>query len=289
MAETTRIDSLSIFLNGTEGKMLLAETYKGVMENFSKEAVSTKFKNTRLSGTPDGGTMIAKRLAMNTVQEYGTARAAGEGKKLKGIEVPVQIDRNKEIVIEIESKDISLIGIDGLMENIKKDMARALVAYLDRDFFGVAKTKGTQFKAPAAMTGINNIVEKAIVTLEETKNDYVDGFDRQYLNIIMSPSTYSDFRLYLDTTNNSNVNTAAGDFGIYHGIPCYSSNRLPEGVDFLVMVSESVAQPILPSELKVDPVPLSNATALMLFPNWGCEAVMPDGVFWCNMSEKATS
>ena len=94
---TTRIDSLSVLLDGSEdGKMLLKEAYDGVLENVQKTAISAQIKNTELSGNPEAGTVEAKRFANATSEAYGTARAGGKGKNEKGMTVTVPIDTDKE-------------------------------------------------------------------------------------------------------------------------------------------------------------------------------------------------
>ena len=56
-----RIESLSVLLEN-EGKMLLSETYDGVIENVQKGTLSSTLKNTDLSGDPTSGTVEAKRF-----------------------------------------------------------------------------------------------------------------------------------------------------------------------------------------------------------------------------------
>ena len=74
MAETTRIQSLNVLLDGSvSGKMLLKEAYDGVIANVQKNTVSSRIKNTDLSGDPDSGTVEAKRFANASSQDYGTA------------------------------------------------------------------------------------------------------------------------------------------------------------------------------------------------------------------------
>ena len=116
MANTTRIESLNVLLDGSDsGKMLLKEAYDGVLENVQKQALSTSLKNTDLSGDPTAGTVEAKRFANAASQNYGTARTAGKGKAVKGKTVTVAINQDKEFVEEIENKDIKLLGVDGLI------------------------------------------------------------------------------------------------------------------------------------------------------------------------------
>ena len=114
MAETTRITSLNMLLDPT-GKMLLAEEYGKVIENVQKNTISGKMKNTELSGDPSAGTVEAKRFANATSKNYGTARGAAKGDGVKGKPVTIPINVDKEIVEEVEQKDVSLLGVEGLI------------------------------------------------------------------------------------------------------------------------------------------------------------------------------
>ena len=117
------IESLNITnlkdLSGTEeGKMLLAEEQKGIIENVGRRTISSLFKNQRLSGDPQAGTLVAKRFASAKTEEYGTARAAGKGKSNKGMQVPINIDIDKEIIEEAEEKDNRPGGISGVLLSV---------------------------------------------------------------------------------------------------------------------------------------------------------------------------
>ena len=131
MAESTRITSLSVLLDQEpegQGKMLLKEAYDGVIANFQKNAISTKIKNTDLSGDPSSGTVEAKRFANASSQEYGTARTAGKGKNVKGKTVTVPINVDREFVEEVEEKDVRLLGVDGLVAKRSANHAQRLTA-----------------------------------------------------------------------------------------------------------------------------------------------------------------
>lgn len=110
-----RIESLSILTTDT-GKDYLAELYGKVIENVQKALVSADMKNTDLSGDPTAGTVEAKRFANATSANYGTARKAGKGSQIKAKAVTVAIDNDKEIVEEMEEKDVKLYGVDGVLD-----------------------------------------------------------------------------------------------------------------------------------------------------------------------------
>lgn len=281
MAETTRIESLNVLLDGSEsGKMLLKEAYDGVLENVQKQAVSVQLKNTDLSGDPTAGTVEAKRFVNSASQNYGTARTAGKGNAVKGKTVTIPIDTDKEFVEEIEDKDIKLLGVDGIVAKRSSNHAMRMAAELDEKFFAVGKTSGTQFKPAEAVTSIQDIVENAILLLENLKNDYIDGLPRDMIRIVFDAETYSQMRMYLDKVVNTNVDTTTESFIMYHGVRCYSSNRLPSGVKFEIMMNESIAQPVMSQAYSAEKIPLSNAVAIELYFNYGTKAVTPDTIYW---------
>ena len=281
MATSERIQSLNILLDGSsDGKMLLKEAYDGVIANVQKGTISSKIKNTDLSGDPSAGTVEAKRFVNASSQAYGTARGAGKGTAVKGKTVTVPINVDREFVEEVEQKDIKLLGVDGLVAKRSANHAQRLVAELDTAFFAEGKTAGTQFKPASTMTDIKDIVEAAILQLEKLKNNYIDGLDRSMLSITFDPDTYSAMRMYLDTVMNTNVDTTTEEFNMYHGVKCYNSNRLPSGVKFEIMMDESIAQPVMSDVYTAEKIPLSDAVGIELFFHYGTKAVTPDTILW---------
>ena len=281
MATSERIQSLNVLLDGSsDGKMLLKEAYDGVIANVQKGTISSKIKNTDLSGDPSAGTVEAKRFVNASSQAYGTARGAGKGTAVKGKTVTVPINVDREFVEEVEQKDIKLLGVDGLVAKRSANHAQRLVAELDTAFFAEGKTAGTQFKPASTMTDIKDIVESAILQLEKLKNNYIDGLDRSMLSITFDPDTYSAMRMYLDTVMNTNVDTTTEEFNMYHGVKCYNSNRLPSGVKFEIMMDESIAQPVMSDVYTAEKIPLSDAVGIELFFHYGTKTVTPDTILW---------
>lgn len=281
-----RLDSLSVLLDPT-GKMLLAEAYKGVLDNVQKSAISTQLKNTDLSGDPTSGTVEAKRFANATSKAYGNARTNGKGDGIVGKPVTVAIDQDREFVEEVAQKDISLLGVDGLVAKRSANHAMRLTAELDGAFFAVAKAEGAAF-VPSE-SAIPDKIEEAIVALESFKNDYIDGVDRDLMAVVCTPKTYSAVRKYLDTAvNNANVDTAAESFNKFHGVDCYSSVRLPIGVDFIVMVKGSIAQPVRSTPYAAERIPLSEDMAIEMFFYYGTKAVTPETIFYYGVATGLT-
>jgi len=269
-----RIPSLNILLDPA-GNDFLAELYGKVIENVEKSTISSILKNRDLSGDPVSGSVEAKRFANATSATYGTARGNGKGEAVKANPVTVQININREIVEEIEEKDTLLYGVDGLLERRSKNHVKSMVRELERAFFAEARATGIAVTPPSLPQ--NEVVENLIQSVETTKNDYVDGVDRDMMSIIMQPGEYGKMRNFLDTdVNNANVNTAANEFVTFHGVRIFSSVYLPPTAKMIIMVDGSVAQPVLPRQYKAEKVPLSEAYAVELFYYYGTKAVTPD-------------
>lgn len=273
-----RQDSLSVLLDPS-GQMKLAEVYNGVIENLETELVSGLIKNQELSGNPEGGSLEAKRFANAEPQDYGTARTARSGDKVKGKPVVINIDTDREIVEEVETKDVMLLGVDGFIERRAANHPRQMARELDTAFFSEAVTQAVTFTAPDGVTAIEDIIESAIVTAESTKNAYVDGVPRELLSVTCTPQIYSAMRKFFDVRTNNTTYDASNKKipETYHGVRIMMSLNLPTNTDFVVMVDGAVAQPVLlPESYKTEEIPLSKAIAIELFYSYGTKAVTPD-------------
>lgn len=271
-----RIDSLSI-LGESSGKDKLAESYGKVIENIEKTTISAMLKNKDLSGDPTTGTVEAKRFENTDSKAYGTARSGG-GDKLKAKPVVVSIGTDKELINEVEEKDVRLYGVDGLIQRKSAMDQRSMARELERAFFDKAKTSAgitTQLKS----TAINEQVEEAIQLVEKVKNKFVDGVPRDLIHVVLDTELYGKMRDFLDTTQNSNVDTAQGEFGMFHGVMVHSTVYLPADTKMLVMVEGAVAQPVLTWLDDADKFPASNAWHFGMFYSYGTEAVMPDLIY----------
>lgn len=272
----TTQDSLSILLDPS-GKDQLSHLTGKVLENIQKGALSFQLKNQELSGTPEAGAVEVKRLANASAKDYGTARTGGKGEKIKVKPVTVAIDQNREIVEELEQKDLSLSGLDGLLARRSANHEQQMISELDNAFFKVAAADGTLLTLPAAEAP--EMAEAAIQQCETTKNDYVDGVPRSMMNLVCSPSFYGKLRSYLDKVTLPGVDAAQEEFTAYHGVKAYSTVHLPAGTDFMLMVNGAVAQPVLPRPYSAEKIPMSEAYALELFFYYGTKTIMPDLIF----------
>lgn len=282
-----RINSLSILLS-TSGKDQLAEKYGPVIENLQKATISGALKNTELSGDPTTGTVEAKRFVNAASAAYGTARAAQKGTGVKASPVTVALNVDKEIIEEIEEKDVRLYGVDNVINRRVSNHGKSMERELERAFFKEAATAGTTITL--TKTSINEKVEELIQSIEATKNDFVDGVDRDMISIVLDTATYGELRSFLDTgTHNANVDTNAKEFGLFHGVRVYSSVYLPTlttpaadskttttTVHMIGMVNGSVALPVMPTVAAPEKIQLSNAIGFGIFYSYGAKAVMPD-------------
>lgn len=269
-----RTDALSI-LNGKDSeqkaiKDKLAETYGEVIEAIQKGAISEQIKNKNYSGTPESGSVEIDRFKNAEVNDYGTARAAGNGDELDDNgKVTINIDTDKEIVEEIENKDIELFGIAGMAEKRKVNHEKRMIAYLDRQFFGTAESEGTAVTTTA--TDIEEQLEQLIQSVETTTNDWVDGVDRDMLVITVTPAIYGKLLNYIDSVPNSLTGLTEN---MFHNVRIYSNHRQTKSM--ICMIDGAVGQPVVTDEYDVERIPLSNAVALELFFSKGTKAVMPD-------------
>lgn len=272
-----RIESLSI-LTTESGKEYLAELYGKVIENVMKNLVSAGMKNADLSGNPVSGSVEAKRFVNAKSQEYGTARAAGAGNKVKAKPVTVAIKSDSEIVEEIEEKDIQLYGVDGLLERRAANHVIRMATDLDTEFFKVAADNATAVTV-VADTSIEDELEQVIQECENTKNNFVDGVPRSMMSLVLNTAYYGKVRNNLDKQTRANVDTTAEEFYAWHGVECKSCVNLPAKVKYILMVNGAVAQPVMANQYAAEKIPLSEAYGVSLFYHYGTEAVMPDLIF----------
>ena len=269
-----RISSLNVLLT-TTGKDYLAEQYGAVVENVQKNCISQQLKNKNLSGDPEAGSLEAKRFANTTSNAYGTARAAGKGAAAEVKPVTVQIDQDKEIVVEIENKDVSLYGVDAFVEREAANAEKSMTRELERAFFSEAATHGQTFTATAQTA--DGIMEELIQAVETVQNDFVDGVERDMIAVVCDPATYGALRSYFDKVQDGGA--SAESFGTFHGVKVFSSIYLPQGINAIAMAEGSVAQPVKVTKYEAERVPLSSAIAIELFYSYGSKAVADDLIY----------
>jgi len=269
-----RIASLSQ-LSSAGGYDYLSETYGKVIDNVQKSTISSVMKNSDLSGTPESGTVEAKRFANTSSNAYGTARSGGAGQENVATPVVIAINVDRELIHEVEEKDIKLYGVDGLITRKQAGDQKSMARELERAFFNEATFSGTRKTSFTATTPIDKF-EEFVQGIENTQNDFVDGVDRDMIHVAMNTSTYGELRTYIDTVENANINSGIAEMGILHGVKVYSSVYLPSGVTRVGMAEGSVAQPVLTNLDEAGKFPASNAYHFGLFYSYGTETVSAD-------------
>ena len=205
-----RIPALSVLsaLAEPDGKDFLSMLSGKVVENIQRGTLASRLKNRNLSGNPDAGTIEARRFANSKSQAYGTARAAGRGNAVKAKPVYVHIDIDREIVEEIEHKDVIMLGVSGLLQERSVNHEKTTIRETERAFFQTASDAGMEV-VPAS-TAIEEVLEALILQITTTLNEFVDGVDRDMLDLVLSDTFYSRARNYIDRgVNNGHVSTSS--------------------------------------------------------------------------------
>ncbi len=278
-----RTDALSIYTDSnTRDK--LAEIQGFVIETVQKSAVSEKMKNTEYSGDPTAGSVEIDRFKNAQVDDYGTARAAGAGNKILNTgKVTINIDEDKEIVEEIAKKDVKLYGIASIMDKRKKNQALRMIADLDTRFFAQMVTDGTEITGLTTATPLVENLEKIIQSIETTQNDWVDGVDRELIEISVKPSIYGKLLNYIDSVPNP-ISGLKED--VFHGVKIYSNHR--QAKDIICAIHGAVGQPVTIDEYEPEKLQLSNNYDCSLFYSRGTKAVMPDLIRYADITEPTT-
>ena len=275
-----RTDALSIYTDSnTRDK--LAEIQGFVIDTIQKNAVSEKMKNNEYSGDPAAGSVEIDRFKNAQVDNYGTARAAGAGAKILNTgKVTINIDEDKEIVEEIAKKDVKLYGIASIMDKRKKNQALRMIADLDTRFFAQMVTDGTEITGLTTATPLVENLEKIIQSIETTQNDWVDGVDRELIEISVKPAIYGKLLNYIDSVPNP-ISGLKED--IFHGVKIYSNHRQTK--DIICAIHGAVGQPVTIDEYEPEKIQLSNNYDCSLFYSRGTKAVMPDLIRYADIAE----
>lgn len=268
-----RTDALNIVTSGTT-KDKLAESYGKVIESIQKGAISEKIKNTDYSGDPTTGSVEVNRFDNASSEDYGTARAAGKGDALaNGGKVTINLNTDKEIVEEIEEKDVRTFGVENIIARRADNHAKRMIATLDRAYFSALEAAGTAVTLPAGVTAIEDVVETMIQSIETVTNDHVDGVDRELIVLTFSPAVYGKLRNHIDKVMVTN-DAGEEEIAMFHGARVFSNTRQTKAI--IATVFGSAGQPVLVNEYADEKVPLSNAHAVELFYSFGTGVVTPD-------------
>lgn len=273
-----RTKAISLIQTGST-KVDLAELSGLVIGNIQKDTLASGLKSQSYTGNPASGSVEYKRFKNSVAQDYGTARAAGKGSAITVPPTTVNLNTHKEIVEEAAKFDLDTFGVGNIMARRADNHVDTVAAEFDTAFFQCAVDEGTSFST--AETDVEAIVEAFIQTLETVKNDYVRGVPRNIMRLVCDPSFYGKIRNYLDkNVQNANVDSAAEDFAIFHGVRCYSSVFVPSGTNAIIMIDGAIAQPAVIYPYKEpEKIPLSNDYGVSMFYDYGTKALTPDLIF----------
>ena len=285
-----RTKAISLIQTGST-KVDLAELSGLVIENIQKETVSSALKSQAYTGNPATGSVEFKRFKNSASDVYGTARAAGVGTAITVPPTTVNLNTHREIVEEAAKFDLDTFGVGNIMARRADNHVDTVASELDAAFFAQAKTEGTAFTT--TLTNIEEIIESMIQTLETVKNNYVRGVPRNKIRLILDPVYYGKIRTYLDKgANNANVDSAAEDFAMFHGVKVYSSINLPvvasgttqspttDTTHAIIMIEGAIAQPaIIYPYAEPEKIPLSNDYGISMFFDYGTKALTPDLIY----------
>lgn len=280
MEEKITQEALNIMMQDGTTKENLKEVLNGVLENVSAKAVSEQIKAKNGSGNPEGGVIEYKRFVNAELQDKGTARKAGEGNKVKAKPVKVYINDDKEIVEELQGKDVKLYGIDGMAERRKVNHQSAIIRYLDREFFKEI-LKGTKVEAKSS---IQDTIDDLLQRARNLKNDFIDGIESDMLVIVVDSTYRKGMKKILDELPNG-TDPKEQAIGMYDSVRVYESIRMPKGIRAAVMIDGAIAQPYYVSEYSAEKVPFDDAVALEDYLYKGTQALMEDTIFYVQEEE----
>lgn len=270
-----RTDALSIYTNAAGSTAdKLAESYGKVIESIQKGALSEQLKNKDYSGDPTTGSVEINRFKNAASANYGTARTAGNGTTLKNTgKVTINLNVDKEIVEEIEEKDVRTFGVADIIARRRGNHGKRAIADLDSAYFTALETAATTVTLPTGVTAIEDVAETMIQAVETVSNDWVDGVDRDMIALTLSPAAYGKLRNHIDTVMVEN-DYGKEEIEIFHGVRVYSNTRQTAAI--IAQIFGAAGQPAMFNEYQDEKVPLSNAHAVELFYSYGTGVVTPD-------------
>jgi len=273
-----RTDALGM-LDATTGKAKLAEAYGTMIESIQKSALSVQLKTNRYVGDPTTGSVEVARFNNSAAKTYGTARAAGEGDALHNVPVTINLNTNKEIIEEVENKDAKLGTVAGIVAARTADHNKTVIRDLDTAFFtAITDIAGAEFTATTTEGDFEGQLEELVQSIETLSNDNVDGVDRDMMTVTLKPAIYGALRTKFDTI----IGQGGESFTAYHGVRIESNTRQTK--DFVLIVSGSVAQPVVINSYTPSRIPQSDAASIDLFYYYGTKVVAEDLVAWSTAS-----
>lgn len=271
-----RTDALSIKTNAAGSTAdKLAESYGKVIDSIQKGALSEQLKNKDYSGDPTTGSVEINRFKNAASANYGTARTAGAGTALKNTgKVTINLNVDKEIVEEIEEKDVRTFGVADIVARRAGNHSKRAIADLDNAYFTALESAATAVTLPTGMTAIEEVAETMIQAIETVTNDWVDGVDRDMIALTLTPAAYGKLRNYIDKVSVPTADSGAEEIEMFHGVRVYSNTRQTSAI--IAQIFGAAGQPAMFNQYQDEKIPLSNAHAVEMFYSYGTGVVTPD-------------
>lgn len=270
-----RTDATGIVTNAEgNNKDKLAESYGKVIESIQKGALSEQLKNKDYSGDPTTGSVEINRFKNAASANYGTARTASKGNKLVNSgKVTINLNNDKEIVEEIEEKDVRTFGVGDIIARRRNNHSMRAIADLDSAYFTALETSATDVTIAAGVVDIEEVVEAMIQAVETVKNDWVDGVDRDIIALTLTPAVFGKLRNHIDKVMVEN-DYGKQEIDMFHGVRVFSNTRQTSAI--IAQIFGAAGQPAMFNEYQDEKIPLSNAHAVELFYSYGTGVVTPD-------------
>lgn len=270
-----RTDATGIVTDaGGSNKDKLAESYGKVIESIQKGALSEQLKNKDYSGDPTTGSVEISRFKNAASADYGTARTASKGNKLVNSgKVTINLNNDKEIVEEIEEKDVRTFGVGDIIARRRNNHSMRAIADLDSAYFTALETSATAVTLAAGVVDIEEVVEAMIQAVETVKNDWVDGVDRDIIALTLTPAVFGKLRNHIDKVMVEN-DYGKQEIDMFHGVRVFSNTRQTSAI--IAQIFGAAGQPAMFNEYQDEKIPLSNAHAVELFYSYGTGVVTPD-------------
>lgn len=270
----------SIFTDESKTQAQLNNIQAGIIENLQKNGLSFRLKSTNANLEEKAGSYEFKRYQNSKSQTYGTARTNGKGDEIIAPPTTVDVNTHKEIVEEISKFDAERFGIDKavvtVVEKRKANHEMTMLADVETDFFAEAKKGGTAGTEIDYTGDIEDQLESIFQSLETTKNKFVRGVNRSLMALICRPKLYGKLKNKLNNNYNANFAVADEELPGFNGVAIFSSVYLPDDLDYILMVKESIAQPLTYDEYNGDRIPMSNDFAVELFYDYGTKTLAGD-------------
>lgn len=261
--------------------------YGRIQSTIYADFVFRQLVNTNYTDEPvRGGTVRVRRMKSAVSQDYGTARAAGEGNSQENNGVDVKVDTDKEIAEEVQGKDKQLYFEEGALAYLntrEMDYAIEMANTLEEAYFNELQLTASEAGLVTVSGGSDTKDKLSILIreLESVSNENVKNVNVRDMVLTLAPEWYDELEDYLVTL--ANPFGGGQDVKSFRGVPVLRAVR--QDFDAIVQHRGALAQPVVMDKFKIGEIPHSNDIEAYMSYYFGTEAVMPDLVLACALDE----